>query len=102
MPCTPGTGTWLIQLLREVLIVIEPVAVPASIGVTSDEQACVTVVEATARPHAADVEWAARKPAGLVELAARAGASVDIEPIPGGARYVLRLSAGRAGLDATG
>ncbi len=92
----PGTGTWLIQLLREVFIVIEPVAVPASIGVTGDEQACVTVVEATARPHAADVEWAARKPAGLVELAARAGASIDIEPIPGGVRYALRLP-----LDAT-
>ena len=92
----PGTGIWLIQLLREVLIVIEPVAVPASIGVTSDEQACVTVVEATARPHATDVEWAARKPAGLVELAARAGASIDVEPISGGVRYALRLP-----LDAT-
>jgi signal transduction histidine kinase len=92
----PGTGTRLIQLLREALIVIEPVAVPVSIGVTSDEQACVTVVEATARPQAADVEWAARKPAGLVELAARAGASIDIEPISGGVRYALRLP-----LDAT-
>ena len=87
----PGTGTWLIQLLREALVVIRPDAVPASIGVTTDEEACVTVIEATARPHAADLDWAARKPAGLVELAARAGASIDIEPVPDGVRYVLRL-----------
>ena len=87
----PGTGTWLIQLLREALVVIGPDAVPASIGVTTDEEACVTVIEATARPHAADLDWAARKPAGLVELAARAGASIDIEPVPDGVRYVLRL-----------
>jgi len=92
----PGTGTGLVQLLRETLVVIEPDAVPASIGVTSDEQACVTVIEATARPHAADLDWAARKPADLVELATRAGASIDIEPIPGGVRYALRLP-----LDAT-
>jgi len=92
----PGTGTWLVQLLREALVVIGPDAVPASIGVSSDEEACVTVIEATARPHAAELDWAARKPAGLVELAARAGASVDIEPIPGGVRYALRLP-----LDAT-
>ena len=87
----PGTGTWLIKLLREALVVIGPDAVPASIGVSSDEEACVTVIEATARSHAADMDWTARKPADLVELAARAGASIDIEPIPGGVRYVMRL-----------
>ena len=92
----PGTGTWLVQLLREALVVIGPDAVPASIGVTSDERACVTVIEATARPHAANLDWAARKPADLAELAARAGVSIDIEPIPGGVRYALRLP-----LDAT-
>jgi len=87
----PGIGTWLVQLLREALVVIGPDAVPASIGVRTDEDACLTVIEATARPHAADVDWAARKPAGLVEQATRAGAKVDIEPIPGGVRYALRL-----------
>ena len=34
----PGTGTWLVQLLREALVVIGPDAVPASIGVTTDEE----------------------------------------------------------------
>ncbi len=92
----PGTGTWLVQLLREALVVIGPDAVPASIGVTTDEEACLTVIEATARPHAADLDWTDRKPEGLVEQAARAGASIDIEPIPGGVRYALRLP-----LDAT-
>ena len=87
----PGTGTWLVQLLREALVVIGPDAVPASIGVTTDEEACLTVIEATARPHAADVDWAAREPAGLQERAAQAGASIDIESIPGGVRYALRL-----------
>jgi len=56
-----------------------------------DEEACLTVIEATARPHAADLDWAARKPAGLVEQAAKAGASIEIKPIPGGVRYALRL-----------
>ena len=92
----PGNGTGLIQLLRETLMVIGPDAVPASIGVTADEEACVTVIEATTRPHAADVDWVASKPAGLAELAARAGASIDIEPIPGGVRYALRLPLGAA------
>ena len=92
----PDTGTWLVQLLREALVVIGPDAVPASIGVTTDEEACLTVIEATARPHATDLDWTARKPEGLVEQAARAGASIDIEPIPGGVRYALRLP-----LDAT-
>ena len=87
----PGTGTWLVPLLREALAEIGPNAVPASIGVTTDQDACLTVIEATARPHAADVDWTARKTAGLVEQAARAGASVDIESIPGGVRYALRL-----------
>jgi len=87
----PGTGTWLVQLLREALVVIGPDAVPASIGVTTDEEACLTVIEATARPHAADVDWAAREPADLQERAAQAGASIDIESIPGGVRYALRL-----------
>ncbi len=86
-----GTGTWLIQLLREALVVIEPDAVPARIGVTTDEKACLAVIEATARPHAADLDWAARTPAGLVEQAAEAGASIDIEPTSGGVRYALRL-----------
>lgn len=92
----PGTGTWLVQLLREALVVIGPDAVPASIGVTTDEDACLTVIEATARPHAADVDWAARKHDGLTQQAARAGGSIDIESIPGGVRYALRLP-----LDAT-
>ena len=92
----PGNGTGLIQLLRETLVVIGPDAVPASIGVTTNEEACVAVIEATTRPHAADLDWVATKPAGLVELAARTGASIDIEPIPGGVRYALRLP-----LDAT-
>ena len=87
----PGTGTWLVQLLRETLVVIGSDAVPASIGVTTDEEACLTVIEATARPHAADVDWAAREPAGLQEQAAQAGASIDVESIPGGVRYALRL-----------
>ena len=87
----PGTGTWLVQLLREALVVIGPDAVPASIGVTTDEKACLTVIEATARPHAADVDWAAREPAGLEqERAAQAGASIDIESIPGGVRDALK------------
>ena len=87
----PGTGTWLIQLLREALVAIGPDAIPASIGVTADDEACLTVIEATARPQAADVDWAARKHNGLVEQAARAGGSIDIESIPGGVRYALRL-----------
>lgn len=87
----PGNGTGLIQLLRETLVVIGPDAVPTSISVSTDAEACVTVIEATARPHAGGLDWAARNPAGLVELAARAGASIDIEPIPGGVRYALRL-----------
>ena len=87
----PGTGAWLVQLLREALVVIGPDAIPASIGVTTDDGACLTVIEATARPHAANVDWAARQPAGLQEQAAKAGASIDIEPIPGGVRYALRL-----------
>ena len=87
----PGTGTWLIPLLREALVAIAPDAVPASIGVTTDEEACLTVIEATARPHAADVDWAAKNRDGLAEQAARAGGSIDIESIPGGVRYALRL-----------
>lgn len=87
----PGTGTWLVQLLREALVVIGPDAIPARVGVTTDDKACLTVIEATARPHAADVDWAAREHDGLVEQAARAGGSIDLEPIPGGVRYALRL-----------
>ena len=70
---------------------IGPDAIPARIGVTTDDKACLTVIEATARPHAADVDWAAREHDGLVERAARAGGSIDLEPIPGGVRYALRL-----------
>ncbi len=87
----PGTGTWLVQLLREALVVIGPDAIPASVGVTTDDKACLTVIEATARPHAAGLDWAARKHDGLVQQAARAGGSIDIEPIPGGVRMALRL-----------
>jgi signal transduction histidine kinase len=87
----PGTGTWLIQLLREALVAIGPDAVPASIGVTADTEACLAVIEATARPQAGDVDWAARKHDSLVEQAARAGGSIDVESIPGGVRYALRL-----------
>jgi signal transduction histidine kinase len=87
----PGAGTWLIELLREALVTIGPDAVPARIGVTTDEETCLTVIEATARPHAADMDWAARKHDGLIEQAARAGGSIDIESIPGGVRYALRL-----------
>ena len=87
----PGTATWLVPLLREALAVIGPDAVPASIGVTTGEDAFLTVIEATARPHAADVDWTAWKPTGLVEQAARAGASVEFKSIPGGVRYALRL-----------
>ncbi len=87
----PGTGTWLIQLLREALVTIGPDAVPASIGVTTDTEACLAVIEATARPHAAGLDWAATKHDDLMERAARVGGSLDIEPIPGGVRYALRL-----------
>ena len=87
----PGIGTWLVQLLREALVVIEPDAVPASISVATDSEACLTVIEAAARPHAADVNWTARKLAGLQEQAEKAGASIHIEPIPGGVRYALHL-----------
>jgi signal transduction histidine kinase len=87
----PGAGTWLIELLREALVAIGPDAVPASIGVTTNEETCLTVIEATARPHAVDMDWAARKHDGLIEQTARAGGSIDIESIPGGVRYALRL-----------
>ena len=49
------------------------------------------MIEATTRPHAADVDWTAWKPAALVEQATRAGASVEFKSIPGGVRYALRL-----------
>lgn len=42
-------------------------------------------------------DWAAMEHDGLVEQAARAGGSIDLEPIPGGVRYAFRLP-----LDGTG
>jgi len=87
----PGGGTRMVAMLREALPVIVRDAVLASIGVTADEAACVTVIEARLLPHAADAGWAARESPGLREQAARAGASVDIEPGPDGVRFAWRL-----------
>jgi signal transduction histidine kinase len=86
----PGGGTRLVAMLREALAVIAQDAVLASIGVTADEAACTTVIEARL-PHAAGAGWAARQSPGLREQAARAGASVDIEPGPDGVRFAWRL-----------
>jgi hypothetical protein len=77
-------------MLREALDVIAQDAVLASIGVTADEEECTTVIEARL-PHAAGAGWAARQSPGLREQAARAGASVDIEPGPDGVRFAWRL-----------
>jgi signal transduction histidine kinase len=86
----PGGGTQLVAMLREALAVIAQDAVLASIGVTADEAACTTVIEARLT-HAAGAGWAARQSPGLREQAARAGASVDIEPGPDGVRFAWRL-----------
>jgi signal transduction histidine kinase len=86
----PGGGTRLVAMLRDALAVIAQDAVLASIGVTADEAACTTVIEARL-PHAAGAGWAARESPGLREQAARAGASVDIEPGPDGVRFAWRL-----------
>lgn len=85
-------------MLREALALIGRDAVLTSIGVSSDEAACVTVIQATLLPHTPS--WAARESDGLREQAARVGASVDIDPVPGGVRFAWHLpliTAGAAG-----
>jgi hypothetical protein len=94
----PG-GQTRSPLLREALAVIGQDAAVASIGVTTDEAACVTVIETTLLPHPAS--WAARESGGLREQAARAGASVDIDRSravsgwPGVCRCSRRVPPGR-------
>jgi hypothetical protein len=63
----PGVGTRLIAVLTEALTVIGQGATVARIGVTVGEEVCVTIVEATLLPHAADADWAAQESAGLHE-----------------------------------
>jgi signal transduction histidine kinase len=87
----PGGGTLLFTMLREALAVIARDAAVASVGVTVGEAACVTIVEAALLPHAAHADWAARESPGLREQAARAGARVDIDHVPGGVRLAWHL-----------
>jgi len=85
----PGAGTRLVVMLREALNVIGQDAVLASVGVTAGDVACVTEINATPLPHAAD--WAARGWDGLREQAAVAGASVDLAPVADGVRFTWHM-----------
>ena len=67
--------TRMVAMLREAMAVIGQDATLTSVGVTTDEAACVTVIEARPLPHAVGPGWA-----GLHEQAARAGASIIIDP----------------------
>ncbi len=92
----PDDRTRLVALLREALAVIGQDAALASIGVTAGDAACVAEIEATLLRHA--IGWTARESDVLREQAARAGASVDIVPVPGGVRFAWRLPLITAGV----
>ncbi len=85
----PRGQTLMVAMLHEALAVIGQGATLTSIDITTDEAACVTVIKATLLPSSDG--WAARESDGLRGQATRAGASIDIDPVPGGVRFTWRL-----------
>ena len=82
----PGARAELLGLLREALGVLGNESVPARVSIAAGEDSCLAVVEARS----------ARELSALRAAAARAGARIDIEPVPGGTRLAWRFPAGAA------
>jgi len=91
----PGARGELLGMLREVLGTLGAQSPPARISIAAGEDSCLAVVEASLKTDvAAIMEGSSSELSGLRDAAARAGARIDIEPVPGGARLAWRCPAG--------
>lgn len=90
----PCARDQLLGMLREALGMIGKHAVPARIGIAAGDNVCLTVVESWPGAQVAEVN--AQEFGSLRESARQAGGYVDIEPIPGGTRFVLKFPLERA------
>ncbi len=91
----PGARAELLGMLREVLGTLGAQSPPARISIAAGEDSCLAVVEASLKTDAAAIkEGSASELSGLRDAAARAGARIDIEPVPGGARLAWRFPVG--------
>ncbi|HTS99203.1 MAG TPA: histidine kinase [Streptosporangiaceae bacterium] len=91
----PAARAELLGMLREVLGTLGAQSPPARISIAAAEDSCLAVVEASLKTDAAAIkEGSAAELSGLRDAAARAGARIDIEPVPGGARLALRFPVG--------
>jgi signal transduction histidine kinase len=89
---SPRARTQLLDMLHETLEVLDGQSVPARVSIAVSDDSCVAVVEAGLRPGpAAPNGGSVRELSGLRDAAARAGVSVDIEPVPGGTRLAWRV-----------
>jgi Histidine kinase len=81
----PRARAQLLDMLHETLEVLGGQSVPARVSIAASDDSCVAVVEAGLRPGPAERNGSVRE-ISLRDAAARAGARVDIEPVPGGTR----------------
>jgi signal transduction histidine kinase len=93
----PGTRAHLIDMLRAALEPIRKGGVPARIGITADDGACSTVIEAGPVPRVARAGWSAEEFSGLRHRAVEAGIRIDIEEIPDGTRFAWKVPMALAG-----
>jgi len=87
----PRARAQLLDMLHETLEVLDGQSVPARVSIAVGDDSCVAVVEAGPRPGPAERNSPVRELSGLRDAAARAGVSVDIEPVPGGTRLAWRV-----------
>lgn len=82
----PRARAQLLNMLHETLEVLDGQSVQARVSIAASDDSCVAVVEAGLRAGPAERNGSVRELSSLRDAAARAGARVDIEPVPGGTR----------------
>ena len=92
----PGTRVQLVDVLREALDQIGQHSTPARIGITADNDSCLTVIEAALLPHPVEAHGSAQE-LSLRDRASQAGIRMHIEPIPGGTRFAWQVPLSRQG-----
>jgi len=88
---SPEIRARLLDLLRETFVLIEPDAVPASVEITADADACLVIIDAAPRDHRADETGPEPDFSGLLDRATRDDVRLDIQTAPGGIRFSWRL-----------
>ena len=91
-PISTAMENQLLDTLREVAEAIPATASLTQVGIAVDDSVRLTVVGSGG---GLDATEPARQFSGLRENARRAGASIEVEVVPGGRRLMLAIPAGR-------